>query len=133
MKQPPPYAPVQANMGNVSYDLSRSPGAFGRNITPNIWRRYTNLGYTDIQLHNGMQGQRLTGRQFPYFNDIFVINFTPRIPGQQRGDVAGFHKRGPSPYNIQDWMNAGPGSQPEHPGGPGQIVGSNQIYNPMSG
>jgi hypothetical protein len=56
----------------------------------------------------------------------------PRIPGQTRGDVSGFHKRGPSPLNYDQFWQQGPGSQPSNPGGPGQIAGP-QFINPMTG
>jgi hypothetical protein len=56
----------------------------------------------------------------------------PRIPGQTRGDVAGFHKRGPSPLNLDKFWQAGPGSQPSNPGGPGKIAAP-AFINPMTG
>lgn len=133
MKKPPPYAPVVSYNGLVSYDLARSPGAFGRDYAPHLFRQWTNLGYTDVQLRNGLGGQVGSGRRFPYYSQMFMFAYIPVIPGQTRGDVGGFVPRGPSPYNVEDWLQAGPGSQPEHPGGPGQIVGSNIIYNPMGG
>lgn len=131
MTKPTVNPPVVSYNGLVSYDLARSPGAFGRNHAPNIHRRFTNLGYTDVQLHNGLANGVGRGRmniKFPRMWDFDV----PRIPGQTRGDTAGFKPRGPSPYNIEDWMMNGPGSQPEHPGGPGQTAGT-VILNPMSG
>jgi hypothetical protein len=128
-----PYYPVMSYNGMVNYDLARSPGAFGQNHSPHLHRKWTNLGYNDVQIRNGL-GRRIgSGQMFPYIQQMYVWAFIPRIPGQQRGDVGGFHTRGPSPYNVQDWFNAGPGSQPEHPGGPGQVVGSSTIFNPMSG
>jgi hypothetical protein len=122
--------PVVSYNGLVQYDLARSPGAFGRDLAPHIFRRFTNLGYTDVQLHNGMGRGQLSGKMMLNYPMYFA--FVPIIPGQTRGDVAGFKNRGPSPYNVQDWMQQGPGSQPEHPGGPGQVAGTT-ILNPMSG
>jgi hypothetical protein len=127
------YAPVVSYNGLVSYDLARSPGAFGRDYAPHLFRRWTNLGYDSIQLRNGLGGGVASGKKFAYYNQMYVWNFIPIIPGQTRDNVAGGPRHGPSPYNVRDWLQAGPGSQPEHPGGPGQIVGSNTIFNPMSG
>lgn len=128
-----PFYPVVSYNGMVDYDLSRSPGAFGRDTAPHLHRKWTNLGYNDVIIRNGLGRGVASGRKFPYFAQMYVWNFIPRIPGQTRGDAGGFHKRGPSSYNVEDWIQAGPGSQPEHPGGPGQVVGSNVVYNPMSG
>lgn len=131
MSKPSPEVPVVSYNGLVNYDLSRSPGAFGRNLTPHLFRRYTNMGYMDVQLNNGLFNGVGRGRmniKFPRMWDFDV----PRIPGQTRGDVAGFKPRGPSPYNVEDWLMSGPGSQPDHPGGPGQVAGTT-ILNPMSG
>lgn len=128
-----PYYPVESYNQTVHYDLARSPGAFGRRTTPNQHRKWTNLGYNDVVIKNGLGGGVASGRRFPYFAQMYVWNFIPRRVGETRGDAGGFHKRGPSSYNVEDWIQQGPGSQPDHPGGPGQVVGSNIIYNPMSG
>lgn len=96
-------------------------------------RRFTNMSTTDVQLHNGLRWKTATGRRIGYQGSGYLALVAPIIPGQTRDNVAGFHKRGPSPYNVADVFAAGPGSQPEHPGGPGQIAGTGQIINPMSG
>lgn len=103
-----------------------------KDLTPRQFRHWTNLGYHDVQLHNGLGRGVGNGKWYPYIDQMHVWAFIPRIPGQTRGNVAGFPPRGPSPYNVQDWMMSGPGSQPEHPGGPGQIAATT-IYNPMGG
>jgi hypothetical protein len=123
-------SPMVPYNGLVNYDLARSPGAFGRDYAPNQFRRYTNLGYNDVQLHNGLANGRASGKMLLWYPMVFA--FVPFIPGQTRGDVAGFKPKGPSPYNVDDWYQQGPGMQPEHPGGPGQVAGST-ILNPMSG
>lgn len=130
-----PYFPVQSYNGMVTAAPNRAISQASREIdhTPKIHRMWTNLGYNDVQLRNGLGRGVASGHKFPYFAQMYVWNFIPRIPGQTRGDVGGFHKRGPSSFNVQDWAQSGPGSQPEHPGGPGQVVGSNVVFNPMSG
>lgn len=132
--KPGAYFPMQSYNGMVVADqtASLSQGSHAKDLTPIAFRRYTNMGYTDVQLHNGMGRGQMTGQRFPYFNQVYVWNFIPRIPGQTRGDVSGFVPSGPSQYNVDDWAIQGPGSQPEHPGGPGTVIGTN-IINPMSG
>jgi hypothetical protein len=129
-----PYYPVMPWNGlirpNVTARLSQGGADYGR--APILIRQWTNLGYNDVQLHNGMGRGQLNGQLYPYYQQVFVWAYMPRIPGQTRGDVGGFHKRGPSIYNVQDMLMNGPGSQPEHPGGPGQVAGTT-IINPMSG
>lgn len=136
---------LQAHVGNtaqypvVSYNGTVGPDPAVLSQAGNMRRAsalaqhrwWTNLGYQDIQLHNGMGRGQLTGKQYNYLDQMYVVAFIPRIPGQTRGDAGGFHKRGPSSYMVQDWLNAGPGSQPEHPGGPGTIAGQS-IMNPMT-
>jgi hypothetical protein len=95
-------------------------------------RRYTNMGITDVQLNNGLRNRVAAGLRLPYAGTGFLYAVVPQIPGQTRGDVAGFHKRGPSPLNVQAMWEAGPGSQPANPGGPGKIAAPIFI-NPMSG
>jgi hypothetical protein len=124
-----PFYPMQVYNGATKVNPARNNGQ-DIDTTPIQFRRYVNMGYTDVQLHNGLRwgvGKGSMFTPYPYFQA-----WIPRIPGQTRGDVAGFVQSGPSPYNIQDMMNAGPGSQPEHPGGPGTIAGT-RLYNPMSG
>jgi hypothetical protein len=124
-----PVYPMQVYNGATRPNPARNNGQ-DLDTTPIMFRRYVNMGYTDVQLNNGLRwgvGKGSMFTPYPYFQ-----SFTPRIPGQTRGDVSGFVKTGPSPYNVQDWANAGAGMQPEHPGGPGMIAGT-RIYNPMSG
>jgi hypothetical protein len=111
--------------------------------TPRQFRRVVDAsGLQQIQIHNGLRagigrgnrnipGIPLTGSEPSSFY-WGQNNITPIIPGQTRGDVAGFHPRGPSPLNVQQMLLNGPGSQPDNPGGPGQIAGQN-LVNPMTG
>jgi hypothetical protein len=127
-----PYYPVQVYNGLTQPDAKAvlSQGAQIIERRPFQFRRFNNLGYADVQIKNGLWNGVGKGIMFtPYpVGQAFV----PSIPGQTRGDVGGFHKRGPSTYNIEDMLASGPGSQPEHPGGPGTIAGTT-LYNPMSG
>lgn len=95
-------------------------------------RRYQNVGVTDVQLNNGLRWRVASGRRIPYAGAGYLYAVVPQIPGQTRDNAAGFHVRGPSPLNVQAMYAAGPGSQPDNPGGPGRIA-SPYFYNPMTG
>jgi hypothetical protein len=100
---------------------------------PHQLRNFVNAsGAQDVQLINGLQNGIAAGWRIPYFGAGWLFMAAPRIPGQTRGDVAGFHKRGPSPLNYQNMWENGPGSQPDNPGGPGRIAAPTFI-NPMTG
>lgn len=95
-------------------------------------RRFTNMSMSDVQLNNGLRYGVGRGKIMPYLGTGYLYAIMPIIPGQTRDNAAGFHKKGPSPYNVADIYSAGPGAQPEHPGGPGRIAAPTFI-NPMSG
>lgn len=95
-------------------------------------RRYTNMSVTDVQLNNGLHHGVASGKRINYRGAGYLWTVAPIIPGQTRDNVAGFHRKGPSPYNVDDVFTAGPGAQPEHPGGPGKIAAPTFI-NPMTG
>jgi hypothetical protein len=100
---------------------------------PHQFRRFVNgSGVQDVQLANGLRNGVAAGWRIPYAGTGYLFGVVPRIPGQTRGDVAGFHKRGPSPLNYDQFWQQGPGSQPANPGGPGQIAGP-KFINPMTG
>lgn len=130
-----PYYPMQNYRGlsaipnparNNGEDIDNTPRQFRRNVNAS--------GLQDVQIGNGLRwGVGRGNRNIPGLTtNAYLLTAAPIIPGQQRGDAGGFHSRGPSPYNIQNWLQAGPGSQPTNPGGPATIAG-NQLYNPMSG
>jgi hypothetical protein len=95
-------------------------------------RRFTNMSVTDVQLNNGLRNGVASGKRITAWGVGYLYAARPIIPGQTRDNVAGFHKRGPSPYTVADVWQAGPGSQPEHPGGPGRIAAP-RFINPMTG
>lgn len=101
-------------------------------LYPWIVRRYTNMGVTDVQLNNGLRHGVGNGKRIGYRGAGYLYAVAPIIPGQTRDNVAGFHRRGPSPYTVSDVWTQGPGAQPEHPGGPGKIAAP-MFINPMSG
>lgn len=103
-----------------------------KDYSPWLARRYTNMSVTDVQLNNGLRWRVASGLRIAYAGTGYMYGVQPQIPGQTRDNVAGFHKKGPSPYTVQDVFNAGPGAQPDHPGGPGMIAGTTFI-NPMTG
>lgn len=101
-------------------------------LSPYLIRRFTNMSMTDVQLNNGLHRGVASGRRMNYDGSGYLYGVSPIIPGQTRDNAAGYHKRGPSPFNYQNLWDAGPGSQPANPGGPGKIAAPTFI-NPMSG
>lgn len=125
--------PMRSYNGGLVRKVNRQAPTSDRDILPHQFRQHVNAsGAQDVQIWNGLRFGVLSGRRINYAGAGFLFAVVPRIPGQTRGDVAGFHKRGPSPLNIQAIWDAGPGSQPSNPGGPGTVIGV-QIINPMTG
>lgn len=118
--------------GCETWKPNRRPSQSDVDMSPWLARRYTNMGVTDVQLNNGLANGVASGKRVPYQGTGYLYGVMPIIPGQTRDNAAGYHKRGPSPYNVQDVYTAGPGAQPDHPGGPGKIAGT-MFVNPMSG
>lgn len=111
---------------------NRRPSQQDVDLSPMPLRRYTNVGTHDVQLNNGLHNGVASGRRINYAGSGYLYGVMPIIPGQTRDNVGGFHRKGPSAYTVQDVFTAGPGSQPDHPGGPGKIAGATFI-NPMTG
>ena len=124
--------PMQSYNHCETWKGNRRPSQSDVDMSPYPIRRFTNMGVTDVQLNNGLAYKRLSGKRTPYQGTGYLYAIMPIIPGQTRDNVSGYHRRGPSPYNVQDIYTAGPGAQPEHPGGPGKIAAQTFI-NPMSG
>jgi hypothetical protein len=126
-----PY-PMQPYRNSLVSKRNRQAPSSDVDTLPHQFRRYVSTGVQDVQLLNGMANGRLAGWRIPYLGAGWLFAVVPRIPGQTRGDVAGFHPRGPSPLNYEQMWQNGPGSQPDNPGGPGRIAAP-QYYNPMTG
>lgn len=127
-----PYPMQPYNGGLVSKPNRQAPSSDVDRL-PHQFRRYVNAsGVQDVQLHNGLHNGIAAGWRLPYLGAGWFALAAPRIPGQTRGDVGGFHARGPSPLNWEQMWQNGPGSQPSNPGGPGRIAAP-RFYNPMSG
>jgi hypothetical protein len=90
------------------------------------------MSVTDVQLNNGLRNRVASGLRIPYRGTGYLWTIQPIIPGQMRDNASGYHRKGPSPYNVADVFTSGPGAQPEHPGGPGKIAAPTFI-NPMTG
>jgi hypothetical protein len=127
-----PYYPMELLNGLVVPKPNRQAPSCDVDETGRQFRRFVNAsGAQDVQIYNGLRNRIASGyRLIPHAGYLNVI--MPQIPGQTRGNYGGFHKRGPSPYNIEDLFQYGPGSQPAHPGGPGKIAGPT-YFNPMTG
>lgn len=126
------YYPMQSYNGLETWKTNRRPSQSDVDGYPWPLRRFTNMSVTDVQLNNGLQRRIASGRRINYQGAGYLNVVQPQIPGQTRDNAAGFHKRGPSPYTVQNVFQNGPGSQPENPGGPGKIAAP-VFVNPMSG
>jgi len=124
-----PFYPMQSYNGMTIPNRARNNGQ-DIDTTPVMFRRYFNTGAHDVQLHNGLANGVAAGKLTTWVPTGQAV--IAHIPGQTRDNVGGFHKRGMGPYNYQDMVQSTAGSQPEHPGGPGQIAGT-PLYNPMTG
>ena len=118
--------------GRETWKTNRRPPQSDVDGYPSLIRTLTNMSVTDVQLNNGLFYRVGSGKRINYAGAGYLNVVQPRIPGQTRDNVSGYHRRGPSPYNVADLYMNGPGSQPNHPGGPGEIAGPTFI-NPMSG
>ena len=128
-----PEAPMTIYNGGIYRKVNRQAPDSDVDGLPHQTRSYVNAsGAQDVQINNGLHHRIGTGYRWGYAGAGYLYAVVPRIPGQTRGDVAGFHRRGPSPLNWNKMWQAGPGSQPDNPGGPGRIAGP-QLVNPMTG
>lgn len=126
-------APMKSYNGSLVPKVNRQAPSTDVDTLPHQVRNYVNAsGAQDVQIINGLQGRIASGIRWPYRGAGWFFMAAPIIPGQTRGDVAGFHKRGPSPLNYQAMWEAGPGAQPDNPGGPGRIAAPH-FFNPMTG
>lgn len=126
-------APMQGYNNGIQRKWNRQAPDSDADHLPHVVRNFVNAsGAQDVQLINGLQNRILAGLRTPYRGAGWLFMAAPRIPGQTRGDVAGFHRRGPSPLNYQNMWEQGPGSQPDNPGGPGRIAAA-RFVNPMTG
>jgi|SRR5215831_1671427 len=126
-------APMQGYNNGLQRKWNRLPSTSDADRLPHQLRNFVNAsGAQDVQLINGLQNAIAAGLRIPYRGAGWLFAAAPRIPGQTRGDVAGFHARGPSPLNYQQMWEMGPGSQPDNPGGPGRIAAP-RFVNPMTG
>jgi hypothetical protein len=122
--------PMAVLNGYLTRSRNRSAPSTDIDHTPREFRRYVDAsGAQSVQINNGLRRRIGQGTFAPL---IYAINLqrasTPVIPGQRRDDYSGKHKKGMDPLSYQSVWNAGPGSQPMHPGGVRQIAG--ELQNP---
>jgi hypothetical protein len=128
-----PYYPMEVINGLVQRKLDRQAPSCDYDETPIGFRRFVDAsGVRSVQIRNGLRNRIATGLKFGYPGTGYLFAVMPQIPGQTRGNYGGFVPRGPSPYNVEDLYQAGPGSQPAHPGGPAKIAAP-QYVNPGTG
>lgn len=128
-----PFYPNQNYNGLTGPNTRGALSQAGQQVDhrPAQFRRFIDTGSQSVQLRNGLQSKTAAGTMWtPY---PYGQSFVPSIPGQTRDNVAGGPPGyGPTGYQINNWIQATAGSQPENPGGVGTIAG-NTLYNPMSG
>lgn len=129
-----PFVPMQVLNGLVIPKADRQAPSCDYDETPVQFRRQMGdvSGVSNVQLRNGLRNRIASGYRFVFPGAGFLFTVQPRIPGQTRGNYGGFVPRGPSPYNVTDIFENGPGSQPAHPGGPARIAAQSYV-NPMTG
>ena len=149
-KQMPPAVPMQLYNGLVSYNNDRRPWSEDKDSRPTQFRRFIMTGLQDVQLISGTPQGRYKGS---LINPVLMMAHptvspaegwvtvyqTPRNPGAASyppsgtgAAYAGYHFRGIDPLSYSALFQAGPGSQPANPGGPGKIAGP-YLDNPMTG
>jgi hypothetical protein len=123
-KVPPSNVPFRNYWGLSNPAPSRREYNFGfEDHTPITFRRNINAsGLQDVQLRNPVASTSRK-RIVLYTAAGYLWAVAPRIPGQSRDNFGGFHQRGVDPQSYAAMWNAGPGSQPVNPGGPGKIAG----------
>lgn len=126
-------APMQGYNAGLRRKLNRQAPESDVDILPHQLRNFVDAsGAQSVQIINGLQNRIAAGVRMTQYGAGYLFMAAPRIPGQTRGDVSGFHTRGPSPLQVQTLWEQGPGSQPDNPGGPGRIAAP-RFVNPMSG
>lgn len=116
-----PY-PMGVYNGLVVSKRNRQAPTSDVDLTPRQFRRFVSTGVQDMQLHNPIA--TTTRRRLTHVGSHFLFAAAPQIPGQRRGDAAGFHRRGIDPQSYAALIQATAGSQPVNPGGPGKIAGT---------
>jgi hypothetical protein len=125
-----PFAPMEVRNGFLVGDPRIHAPLTDIDLSPRDYRHYVNVGATEIQLDNGLHRKIGTGLMSPIaILQDYLWQAAPIIPGQNRDNWGGFHKKGIDPQGWRNYFNAGPGSQPTNPGGPGQISGK-VLVNP---
>ena len=124
-----PYYPMQSYNGLVTRAANRQAPESDRDYTPREFRRFVApaSGASDVILNNGLQRYTAFGFRVPFVDYLYAA--APIIPGQMRDDYGGKIKRGPGPLEYQNIVRQTAGSQPQAPGGVGQIAG-NTLMNP---
>lgn len=125
-----PDFPMQILNGYLTRARNRSAPSTDIDHAPREFRRVVDAsGFQSVQLNNGLFRRTGQGLRAPIAFVNYLYASTPIIPGQRRDDYGGKHKKGMDPLSYQSLWNAGPGSQPMHPGGVRQISGDS-LYNP---
>lgn len=118
------YLTRAPNRANPSTDLDHTPRDFQHPMDAS--------GFRHVQANNGLWKRRGSGLRGPlnYVNWLYAAQ--PIIPGQNRDNYAGFHKKGIDPQSYATLWSNGPGAQPVNPGGPGKIA-AQYFVNPYAG
>jgi hypothetical protein len=119
---------------NIGGSSGPAASTYARDIdgTPITFNRF-GTRWGDMQLKNGLANGVASGKIWGYRGEGWYDVVVPTIPGQTRqiGKTPNtFVPRGGAPSQWQNYVQSGPGSQPDYPGGPGQVMGG-QLVSPM--
>lgn len=124
-----PAFPMAVLNGYLTRARNRANPTTDIDHTPREFRRFVDAsGAQSVQINNGLRRRIGQGLRLPIAYVNYLYASTPIIPGQRRDDYGGKHKKGMDPFTYQSLWDAGPGSQPMHPGGVRQIAG--ELNNP---
>jgi hypothetical protein len=124
-----PYFPMAIANGYLTAGKQHAPTTAVDHEPREFQRIIDASGFKHVQANNGLWSRRGAGLMGPISYQNYLSQAQPIIPGQNRDNYAGFHKKGIDPQSYAQLWADGPGAQPVNPGGPGKIA-ANYYINP---
>lgn len=136
--EPTPLRPMGSINGTtIANPHIGPPGPYARDLDlqPITFNRF-GTRWGDVQLKNGLANGVASGRIWGYRGEGWYDVVVPTIPGQTRlfgnNKPSAYPIKGMAPSQWQNYVQNTAGSQPDYPGGPGQMLGQ-MLDNPGSG